>query len=70
MTVVEKLHALAVEAARPDNGGKDPSTSCTKMSAKVPKVQPSRADSGPIKTIQVGADSSQTTRIAGNLGEK
>jgi hypothetical protein len=70
VTAVEKLHALAVEAARPDDGGKDPSTSGTKAPAKVPKVQPSGADGGPVKIIQVGADSSQTTRIMGNLGEK
>jgi hypothetical protein len=67
---VEKLHALAVETARPDDGGRDPSTSCTKAPTKVPKVQPSGADDSPIKTIQVGVDSSQTTRIAGNLEEK
>jgi ribonuclease HI len=67
---VEKLHALAAEAARPDDGGKDPSTSGTKAPAKVPKVQLSGVDDVPVKTIQVGADSSQTTRIAGNLGEK
>jgi hypothetical protein len=67
---VEKLHALAAEAARPDDGGKDPSTSGTKAPAKVPKVQPSGADDGPVKTIQVSVDSSQTTCIAGNLGEK
>jgi hypothetical protein len=36
----------------------------------VPKVQPSRTDGGPVKTIQVGVDSSQTTRIVGNLEEK
>jgi hypothetical protein len=66
VTAVEKLHTLAVEAARPDDRGKDPST----FGTKVPKVQSSRADGGPVKTIQVGADSSQTTRIAGNLGEK
>jgi hypothetical protein len=67
---VEKLHALAAEAARPDDGGRDPSTSGTKAPTKVPKVQPYGADDGPVKTIQVGADSSQTTRIVGNLGEK
>jgi hypothetical protein len=55
VTAVEKLHALAAEAARPDDGGKDPSTFSTKAPAKVPKVQPSGADGGPIKTIQVGA---------------
>jgi hypothetical protein len=70
VTAVEKLHALAAEAARPDDGGRDPSTSDTKAPAKVPKVQPSETDGGPVKTIQVGADSSQTTRIAGNRGEK
>jgi hypothetical protein len=70
VTAVEKLHALAMEATRPDDGGKDPSTSGTKAPTKVPKVQPSEADGEPVKTIQVGADSSQTTRIAGNLGEK
>jgi hypothetical protein len=70
LAVVEKLHALAAETARPDDGGRDPSTSCTKEPTKVPKVQPSEADGGPVKTIQVGVDSSQTTRIVGNLKEK
>jgi hypothetical protein len=70
VTAVEKLHALATEAAHPNDGGKDPSTSGTKAPAKVPKVQLSGADGRPVKTIQVGADSSQTTRITGNLGEK
>ena len=58
VAAIEKLHALAAEAARPDDGGKDPSTSGTKVSAKVPKVQPYGADGGPVKTIQVRADSS------------
>jgi hypothetical protein len=70
LAAVEKLHTLAAETARPDDGGRDPSTSCTKAPTKVPKVQPSGADGGPIKTIQVDVDSSQTTRIAGNLEEK
>jgi hypothetical protein len=51
VTAVEKLHALVAEATRPDDAGKDPSTSGTKASAKVPKVQPSRVDGGPVKTI-------------------
>jgi hypothetical protein len=51
LAVVEKLHALAAETARPDDGGRDPSTSCTKAPTKVPKVQPSGADGGPVKTI-------------------
>ena len=70
LAVVEKLHALAAETARPDDGGRDPSTSCTKAPTKVPKVQPSGADGVPVKTIQLSADSSQTTRIAGDLEEK
>jgi hypothetical protein len=70
LATVEKLHALAAEAARPDDEGRDPSTSCTKTPAKVPKVQPSRVDGVPVKTIRLSADSSQTTRIAGNLEEK
>jgi hypothetical protein len=70
LAAVKKLHALAAETARPDDGGRDPSTSSIKVPAKVPKVQPSGADDGPIKTIQLGGDSSQTTPIAGNLEEK
>jgi hypothetical protein len=70
LTTVEKLHALAAEAARPDDVGRDPSTSCTKMPTKVPKVQPSGADDVPTKTIHLIADSPQTTRIAGDLEEK
>jgi hypothetical protein len=70
LAAIEKLRALAAETARPDDGGRDPSTSCTKAPTKVPKVQPSGADGSLVKTIQVGADSSQTTCIAGNLEEK
>jgi hypothetical protein len=51
LVAIEKLHALAVETARPDDRGRDPSTSYTKEPTKVPKVQPSRADGGPVKTI-------------------
>jgi hypothetical protein len=70
LAAVEKLHALAAETARPNDGGRDPSTSGTKAPAKVPKLQPSGADGGPVKAIQVSVDSSQTTRIVGNLEEK
>src|SRR6185312_11463785 len=38
--------------------------------AKAPRVQPSDPDNVPMKTVQIGADSSRTTRIAGNLEEK
>jgi hypothetical protein len=70
LAAIEKLHALATETARPDDGGRDPSTSFTKAPTKVPKVKPSGADGGLVKTIQLSGDSSLTTRIAGNLEEK
>jgi hypothetical protein len=66
LVVVEKLHALAVETTRPDDGGRNPSTSGT----KAPKVQPSGADGVPVKAIWLAADSTQTTRIAGDLDKK
>jgi hypothetical protein len=66
LAAVEKLHSLVAETARPGGGGRSPSAS----GAKAPKVQPTEADGAPAKTIQVGADPSRTTRIAGNLGEK
>jgi hypothetical protein len=67
LAAVEKLHTLVAEIARSDDGGRGPST---KAPSKAPKVQPTRADGGPAKTIQVSADPSQTTRITGDLGEK
>jgi hypothetical protein len=70
LAAVEKLHALAAETARPDDGGKNPSTSGTKAPTKVPKVRPSGADDVPVKAVQLSAGSSQTTRIAGDLEEK
>jgi hypothetical protein len=51
LAAVEKLHALAAKAARPDDGGRDPSTSGTKAPTKVPKVRPSGADDVPVKAI-------------------
>jgi hypothetical protein len=38
LAAVEKLHAVAAEATRPDDGGRNPSTSGTKAPTKVPKV--------------------------------
>jgi hypothetical protein len=37
LAVVEKLHALVAETARPNNGGRNPSTSGTKAPPKAPK---------------------------------
>jgi hypothetical protein len=70
LAAVEKLHALAAEAARPDDGGRNSSTSGTKAPSKVPKVRPSGADDVLVKAVQLSAGSSQTTRIAGDLEEK
>ena len=66
VAAVEKLHALAAEAARSE----DPSTSQPRAPAKAPRVQPSDLDDVPEKTVQIGADSSRTTCITGNLEEK
>jgi hypothetical protein len=70
LATVEKLHTLAAEAARPDDGGRNPSTSGTKVPTKVLKVWPSEADDVPVKAVRLSAGSSQTTRIAGDLEEK
>jgi hypothetical protein len=67
LAAVEKLHTLEAEITRPDDGGRGPST---KVPSKAPKVQSTGADGEPGKTIQVSVDPSQTTRIAGDLGEK
>jgi hypothetical protein len=48
LAAVEKLHTLAAEIARSDDGGRGHST---RAPSKVPKVQPSGADGGPAKTI-------------------
>jgi hypothetical protein len=70
LAAVEKLHAQEAEAARPDDGGRNPSTSGTKAPTKVLKVRPSGADDVLVKAIRLYADSPQTTRIAGDLEEK
>ena len=67
VAAVEKLHALAAEAACSEE---DPSTSRARAPAKAPNVQLSNPDDVPVKTVQIGADSSRTTHIAGNLEEK
>jgi hypothetical protein len=70
LAAVEKLHALAAETARPNDEGRDPSTSGTKEPTKVPKVRPSGADDVSVKAIWLCTDSPQTSRIAGDLEEK
>ena len=51
LAVIEKLHIMATEIARPDDAGRGPSASSARAPSKAPKVQPSRADGGPAKTI-------------------
>ena len=68
VATVEKLHALAAEAAR--TKGEDPSTLRAKVPARAPRVQPFDPDDIPVKTVQVRAEPSQTTRITRNPREK
>jgi hypothetical protein len=70
LAAIERLHALVAETARPDDGGRNPSTSGTKAPLKALKVQPSGMDGVPVKAIRLDADSTQTTRIVGDLDEK
>jgi hypothetical protein len=57
LAAVEKLHALAAETAHPDDEGRNPSTSGTKVPTKVPKVQPSGVDDILVEAIRLCADS-------------
>jgi hypothetical protein len=70
---LEKLQALAAtrEAAK-EPGGQDPasSSSCQHGSASAPRVQPSGKEDIPVKTVQVGTEAGQTTRISGDLDNK
>ena len=68
VAAVEKLHALAAEAAHSEED--TPSTSRARAPARAPKVQLSDPDNVPVKTVQFEAGSSRTTRIAVNLEEK
>jgi hypothetical protein len=34
------------------------------------RVQPSGKEDVPVKTVQIGADAAQTTRVTGDLGSK
>jgi hypothetical protein len=51
LAAVEKLRTLAAEIARPDDGGRGPLVPSARAPSKAPKVQPSRVDSRPAKTI-------------------
>jgi hypothetical protein len=70
VSALEKLQALAAarEAAE-EPGGQDlaPSSSHQCGSASAPRVQPKDV---PVKTVQVGTEAGQTTRISGDLDSK
>jgi hypothetical protein len=70
---LEKLQALAAarEAAK-EPGRQDPAppSSCQRGSVSAPRVQPSSKEDVPVKTIQVGAQAGQTTRVSGDLDSK
>jgi hypothetical protein len=70
---LEKLQALAAarEAiAEPRDQSPAPSSSRQRVSTPAPRVQPSAGEDVPVKTIQIGADAAQTTRILGDLDSK
>jgi hypothetical protein len=71
VAAVEKLHALAAGLAPAASAERsEPTSSHARAPARAPKVRSSGTDDVPMKTIQVGVEPSQTTRIGGNLGEK
>jgi hypothetical protein len=70
---LEKLQALAAAreaAAEPGDQDPAPPSSCQRGSASAPRVQPSIKEDVPMKTVQIGAEAAQTTRISGDLDNK
>jgi hypothetical protein len=71
--VLEKLQALVAThegAAGPGDQDSAPSSSCQSNSTSAPHVQPKDNEGIPVMTIQIGKGAAQTTRIAGDLGDK
>jgi hypothetical protein len=70
---LEKLQALAAaHKAAEEHGGQDPAPpiSWKRGPVSAPHVQPSGKEDIPIKTVQVGTEARQTTRISGDLDSK
>jgi hypothetical protein len=70
---LEKLQALAIaRKAAAEPGGQDPAplSSHQHGSVSAPRVQPSGKEDVPVKTVQVGAEAGQTTRVSGDLDSK
>jgi hypothetical protein len=73
VSTLEKLQPLAVaHEATVGHGDQDPAplSSCQCVSTTAPHVQPSDNEGVPMKSIQIGADAAQTTRMTGDLGDK
>jgi hypothetical protein len=73
VSTLEKLQVLAVQhEAATESGSPDlvPSSSCQCGSSSAPRMQPSGKEDVPVKTVQIGADAAQTTRIVGDLDNK
>jgi hypothetical protein len=70
---LEKLQALAVAreaVVEPRDQRTAPPGSRQRVSTSAPRVQLSAGEDVPTKTIQIGADATQTTRISGDLDSK
>jgi hypothetical protein len=70
---LEKLQSLAAAreaVAEPRDQGPAPLSSRQRVSTPAPRVQPSVREDVPVKTIQIGADAAQTTRISADLDSK
>jgi hypothetical protein len=70
---LEKLQALAVaREATEELGGQNPAPPSSHQhgSVSAPRVQPFVKEDVPVKTVQVGAEAGQTTRVSGDLDNK
>jgi hypothetical protein len=68
VSALEKLQALAAQheaAAGLESSNLAPSSTRQRGSSLAPRVQSSTKEDIPMKTVQIGADAAQTTRIAG-----
>jgi hypothetical protein len=73
ISALEKLQAMATQheaAAGPGSPDLAPSSSRQRGSSLAPHVQPSGKEDVPMKSVQIGADAAQTTRITRDLDSK
>jgi hypothetical protein len=72
-SVMEKLQALvAAHETTIGTGGQDPASPSSHQhnSTSTSCVQPSSNEDVPVKTVWIGTDAAQTTRIMGDLDSK